>query len=70
MIKTGPQYSLSQTPNAQTLPEIASAKSRKGTVESVTSEQLLGTRGELKIQHNGETYSLRRTRQGKLILTK
>lgn len=37
---------------------------------SVTSEALLGERGELKIQHNGEQYSLRRTRHGKLILTK
>lgn len=37
---------------------------------SVASEDLLGARGELKIRHNGELYSLRRTRQGKLILTK
>ena len=36
----------------------------------ISSEQLLGDRGELKIAHNGEFYSLRRTRQGKLILTK
>ena len=39
-------------------------------LSGVTSETLLGVRGELKIQHNGEQYSLRRTRQGKLILTK
>lgn len=39
-------------------------------VRSVASEVLLGAKGELKIQHNGELYSLRRTRQGKLILTK
>ncbi|MEQ1516364.1 MAG: hemin uptake protein HemP [Usitatibacteraceae bacterium] len=39
-------------------------------VHSVTSESLLGERGELKIQHSGEQYSLRRTRLGKLILTK
>ncbi len=38
--------------------------------QSVSSEKLLGAKGELKIQHNGELYSLRRTRQGKLILTK
>ena len=37
---------------------------------SMTSEALLAERGELKIQHNGEQYSLRRTRHGKLILTK
>lgn len=36
----------------------------------VSSEMLLGEQNELKIRHNGETYSLRRTRLGKLILTK
>ena len=36
----------------------------------VNSLALLGERGELKIEHNGEQYSLRRTRHGKLILTK
>jgi len=36
----------------------------------ITSAQLLGARGELKIEHAGEIYSLRRTRNGKLILTK
>ena len=41
-----------------------------GVARSLTSEALLGERGELKIQHNGEQYSLRRTRHGKLILTK
>lgn len=47
------------------IPEIAPAAPRQ-----MSSEQLLGNRGELKIEHNGELYSLRRTRQGKLILTK
>ena len=36
----------------------------------VSSELLLGEKNELKIRHNGETYSLRKTRLGKLILTK
>ena len=36
-------------------------------LDSVT---LLGSRGEVEIVHQGETYRLRRTRQGKLILTK
>ncbi|MCX7165083.1 MAG: hemin uptake protein HemP [Rhodocyclales bacterium] len=31
---------------------------------------LLGSRSEVEITHQGETYRLRRTRQGKLILTK
>lgn len=34
------------------------------------SAALLGARGEIEITHQGETYRLRRTRQGKLILTK
>jgi hemin uptake protein HemP len=34
------------------------------------SSALLGTQGEVEIIHQGETYRLRRTRQGKLILTK
>ena len=34
------------------------------------STTLLGAKGEVEIVHQGETYRLRRTRQGKLILTK
>ncbi|MCM2288241.1 MAG: hemin uptake protein HemP [Sulfuritalea sp.] len=34
------------------------------------STTLLGAKGEVEITHQGETYRLRRTRQGKLILTK
>ena len=34
------------------------------------SAALLGCRDEIEISHQGETYRLRRTRQGKLILTK
>jgi hemin uptake protein HemP len=34
------------------------------------SEELLGDRAEVTILHNNETYRLRRTRQGKLILYK
>ncbi|MCX7169257.1 MAG: hemin uptake protein HemP [Proteobacteria bacterium] len=36
----------------------------------IDSATLLGSRGEVEISHSGETYRLRRTRQGKLILTK
>ena len=35
----------------------------------VSSETLLGTRGELLILHNGREYRLRLTQSGKLILT-
>lgn len=34
------------------------------------SVELLGPRGELIIEHGGQEYRLRRTRNGKLILTK
>jgi hemin uptake protein HemP len=36
----------------------------------IASNELLGPRDELKIRHNGELYSLRKTRFNKLILTK
>jgi len=35
----------------------------------VMSNQLLGERGELVIEHRGREYRLRRTHSGKLILT-
>ena len=35
----------------------------------VSSESLLGARGELLIVHNGREYRLRLTQNGKLILT-
>lgn len=37
---------------------------------SVSSEALLQGRSHVSITHNGETYQLRATRLGKLILTK
>ncbi|HEY5763125.1 MAG TPA: hemin uptake protein HemP [Rhodocyclaceae bacterium] len=37
---------------------------------SVDSQSLLGQRSELTIRHRDETYRLRETRLGKLILTK
>ena len=36
----------------------------------LVSAELFGNRDEILIAHDGETYRLRRTRQGKLILTK
>ena len=35
----------------------------------VVSGQLLGSRGDLVIEHNGREYRLRLTQSGKLILT-
>jgi hemin uptake protein HemP len=45
----------------------SSAAESNNTIESKT---LLGSSGQLIILHNGERYLLRRTKQGKLILTK
>jgi hemin uptake protein HemP len=36
----------------------------------LASSELLGGGKEMHIEHNGEIYTLRQTRQGKLILTK
>ncbi len=36
----------------------------------IESQKLLGPAGKVEIQHRGETYQLRQTRAGKLILTK
>lgn len=36
----------------------------------VRSSELLGETGLVHIEHDGEIYSLRRTRNGRLILTK
>ena len=45
------------------------AASDHGAPRKVSSEDLLGTRGELVIVHNGREYRLRLTQNGKLILT-
>lgn len=39
-------------------------------VPSIDSGVLLGADGRLRIRHHGQTYELRETRFGKLILTK
>ncbi len=39
-------------------------------VRTVTARDLLGTRGIVRIEHEGETYTLRVTRNNRLILTK
>ena len=59
--------------NTQAQPSTAKPeKSRAGAgaLRPLDSSTLLGDRGEVEIVHRGETYHLRRTRQGKLILTK
>jgi hemin uptake protein HemP len=46
------------------------ADSRAAAPRVIPSAELLGERGQLLIEHQGERYLLRITRQGKLILTK
>ena len=41
-----------------------------GVQPALNSTTLLGMKGEVEIAHQGDTYRLRLTRQGKLILTK
>ena len=47
----------------------AGSTRRAEAPERVSSEALLGPRGELVIVHNGREYRLRLTQNGKLILT-
>jgi hemin uptake protein HemP len=60
-------------PSPSPVPEAASPAAvdpPRPTRESWRSDELLGTRDEVFIQHNNDVYRLRRTRQGKLILYK
>ena len=56
------------TQPASTRPELP--RNCAETPHPLDSTTLLGAKGEVEITHQGETYRLRRTRQGKLILTK
>jgi hemin uptake protein HemP len=39
-------------------------------IRTVSTAELLGRAGVVRIEHEGELYTLRRTRLGRLILTK
>lgn len=41
-----------------------------GEIRTVAARELLGPRGILRIEHEGELYTLRLTRNNRLILTK
>jgi hemin uptake protein HemP len=56
----------SQVPQAAPASQSAAAQ----TPPALDSSQLLGGRKQVAINHGGELYSLRLTRNGKLILTK
>lgn len=57
----------------QTMPKPEGNQRGERTVgfvsDRVLSQQLLGRKGELIIEHEGREYRLRRTQNGKLILT-
>jgi len=57
--------------DTRTSPGCAPGEPPGGNVARVVSSQdLLGRHSHLQIDHGGERYILRMTRQGKLILTK
>jgi hemin uptake protein HemP len=64
-LKTDPAAALPAEAPACTV-----ANSKTLVRESWRSEELLGQRTEVLIVHGNDTYRLRRTRQGKLILYK
>lgn len=47
-----------------------SRDSRRDSLEEIDSRLLLGSDGRVRIRHGDQTYELRETRFGKLILTK
>jgi len=61
-----PRASNSATPR----PVGASARTGSGTPQTLESRQLFGNAREVLIRHGAETYRLRQTQAGKLILTK
>ena len=52
------------------LPTAPSAAAAPTSPACIASSALFGDRSEVVIEHNGERYRLRITRQNKLILTK
>lgn len=51
-------------------PPVPEPQTGLGKVPRIASARLLGAAQELHIEHRGEIYRLRKTSQGKLILTK
>ena len=49
---------------------VAGQAAAGATRRAIPSEQILQGQDAIEIEHNGRIYQLRRTRQGKLILTK
>jgi hemin uptake protein HemP len=60
---------------SESSPERKTAKpdpsgSVRDEIRTISAAELLGRAGVVRIEHQGELYTLRRTRLGRLILTK
>ncbi|TGN96191.1 MULTISPECIES: hemin uptake protein HemP [unclassified Burkholderia] len=67
---TGTASANRQKTAAVTTPAKPAASSRDAGTRTLSSDALLQGHSHISIAHNGETYQLRATRLGKLILTK
>lgn len=56
--------------NVEAQHELAGPTGDAEAIRTVPARDLLGGRGILRIQHGGEVYTLRLTRNNRLILTK
>jgi len=66
-----PAVQAPDSPSGAGLPDSAPKSGAAGRrPRTVSSTELLGDDGLLGIEHEGELYILRRTRNGRLILTK
>lgn len=61
---------MSQSETTQPATQPAPPVPASHQIPTVESSQILGGRTQIAINHGGELYSLRVTRNGKLILTK
>ena len=65
-----PSSTLQDTPPVLAGTPSGTPKALPAALVAIPSEQLLQGRKQVEITHNGATYRLQATRQGKLILTK
>lgn len=50
--------------------QVEETRANGGEIRTLCARELLGARGILRIEHEGEHYTLRLTRNNRLILTK
>lgn len=61
---------MNQNPISVESPQLAREKDKKKAPKRVQLKDLMGDENEVLIEHAGQSYRLRITRQNKLILTK